>query len=110
MFGDDATVVNSLVDNALDLSTPRGAEFKLTERVRYLLTILRAYENSEGTQTSEITQEQIDVLLSIASHALYHIEPLKRASDKHPTIGDFLNLNENAIQEIQNRFDAPNRV
>ncbi len=108
MFQPNGADISSLVDIALDPSTDLGIQFKISERLGYMRTILRAYALSLEFEKLRNFETKNEVLRSIASHALFHIDPLGKASDSNPKILEFLERNANAIDSIQRNFDKPN--
>lgn len=108
MFQPNGADISSLVDIALDPSTDLGIQFKISERLGYMRTILRAYALSLEFEKLRNFEKKNEVLRSIASHALFHIDPLGKASDSNPKILEFLERNANAIDSIQRNFDKPN--
>lgn len=101
-------VMNEFIDDCLDPKTELGAEFKISERVRYMKTILRAFSLSVEFERLRRFERKVRVLDSISSHALFHIKPLDEASERNPKILEFLERNAKSIEIIQSKFTEPN--
>jgi len=97
-----------LINDSLDPSTDLGAQFKISERIGYMRTILRAFKMLFDEIRAQNSTKRIEVLNSIASHGLFHIGPLEVASLGNPLILRFLEENASAISQIQDRYDKPN--
>ncbi len=91
MFGqDEGQALAETVKEHLDTSTELGALFKISERIGYMHTIIRAAELALFAETHPALRthsaEQIRALWSIASDARFHIEPLQEAKSEIPFI------------------------
>ncbi len=107
MYPAASGVINEFIDVCLDPKTELGAEFKISERVRYMKTILRAFSLSVEFERLRRFDGRIRVLNSISSHALHHIKPLEKASESNPKILEYLERNAKSIERIQSRYRRP---
>jgi len=107
-FPSNYDTLNILIDNALDPNTETGYQFKLSERLGYMKTILRAFSLSIEFERLQRFDRKIQVLHSISSHALLHIKHLDTASMSNRNIFEFLERNAKAIEIIQSKFYEPN--
>jgi hypothetical protein len=106
----EAEFLSRFTNEALDTSTELGASFKISERLGYLATIIRAYKLFEAIRSSEPSAEKLRVLASISSHALHHILPLQEAAKHNIRIADFMQDIDTSTSIILCTFDKPTQL
>jgi hypothetical protein len=107
MFGEEGEKIAEAVKEHLDTQTELGALFKISERIGYMHTIIRAGELALFAETHPAlrthSSEQIRVLWSIASDARYHIEPLLDAKSEVPLVHALFQKNARIVEIIEER-------
>jgi hypothetical protein len=107
MFGEEGEKIAEAVKEHLDTQTELGALFKISERIGYMHTIIRAGELALFAETHPALRthspEQIRVLWSIASDARYHIEPLLDAKSEVPLVHALFQKNARILEIIEER-------